>query len=180
MRVLIGSKNPVKIEATRLAFERVWPEIKNEKEFSFEGFDVASGVAAQPMSDDEAVLGARNRAKALMKLGEADYYVGLEGGSQFVDDRYYECGWIVVLDKFMNQGIGSTLKIELPKVIEQMILEGMELGDVVDKVFETHNSKQASGFFGLITNGHITRTDAYRDGVICALARFIQPTVFEK
>ncbi|GAC1412697.1 MAG: inosine/xanthosine triphosphatase [Candidatus Doudnabacteria bacterium] len=180
MKVLIGSKNPVKIEATRLAFEKVWPELLNEDEFVFEGYEVSSGVPNQPMSDEDCVVGARNRAKALMKIGEGDYYVGLEGGLQSVDDHYYDCGWIVVLDKFMNEGIGGTSKIALPKTMERMILEGLELGEATDKVFGSVNSKQAGGFFGMMTENKITRLDAYKDAVICALARFMHSDLFEK
>jgi inosine/xanthosine triphosphatase len=180
MKILIGSRNPVKIEATRLAFEKVWPDVANEKEFNFQGIDVPSSVSSQPMSDEQCIIGARNRAQALVKIGEADYYVGLEGGSQLVGDSYFESGWIVILDKFMNEGVASTIKIALPKVMEKLILEGLELGEVNDKVFGITNSKQASGFFGSITNDKITRTDAYRDAVICALARFVHADLYNQ
>ena len=47
-----------------------------------------------------------------------------------------------------------------------------------DKLFGVENSKHGDGHFGLLTNGAITRTSGYRDGVIAALARFIKPEVF--
>ncbi len=53
-----------------------------------------------------------------------------------------------------------------------------ELGEALDKIFNRINTKQAEGHFGLMTNKVITRTQGYRDGVIMALARFIQPQLF--
>ena len=58
-KVAVGSKNPVKIEAVRLAFKTAWPR----KEWAVEGVEVDSGVPDQPMSDEESICGARNRAQ---------------------------------------------------------------------------------------------------------------------
>ena len=61
-----------------------------------------------------------------------------------------------------------------------MAKKGAELGHVDDMVFITRNSKQGDGHFGLMTKNALTRTSAYRDGVISALVRFINPQLFEK
>lgn len=52
--VAVGSTNPVKIEASKLAFEAVWPK----RVFEVEGVSVSSGVSDQPMSDQESITGA--------------------------------------------------------------------------------------------------------------------------
>ena len=56
--VLVGSKNPVKIACTEDAFTRAF-----NKGFLVEGINAASEVSAQPMGDQETLLGAKNRAK---------------------------------------------------------------------------------------------------------------------
>ena len=50
-KVIIGSKNPVKINATKLAFEQMFPE----QIFEFNGVNVSSNVDDQPSTDSETL-----------------------------------------------------------------------------------------------------------------------------
>lgn len=59
-----------------------------------------------------------------------------------------------------------------------MVEKGTELGTVDDIIFNKTNSKQADGHFGIMTNNVVTRAQAYRDGIVMALARFLHPEVF--
>ena len=174
MKIAVGSENPVKLEAARLAFGAVWPDEKWE----IIGVAVASGVSDQPMSDEECIAGAKNRARSARAAADADYGVGLEGGLHQIGEHFFDCGWIAVYDREGREGIGSTAKAPTPPRIVAMIQEGMELGTANDIVFGTTNSKQNDGHFGLMTKGVITRASGYRDGVIMALARFIHPELF--
>lgn len=174
MKIAVGSKNPVKIACVKEAFEKVFPDIT----WKVEGVNVASGVPDQPMSDIESITGARNRAQEARDALGADYGVGLEGGLQEIENNWFDSGWIVIVDAAGNEGIGSTIRMLTPEKMMEMIREGMELGHVNDKLFGVENSKHGDGHFGLLTNGAITRTSGYRDGVIAALARFIKPEVF--
>lgn len=174
MKVAVGSKNPVKIEAVRLAFAAIWPE----EEWTVEGIEVSSGVSDQPMSDAEAIEGARNRARHALEKTNADYGVGLEGGLHQIGEQHFDCGWVAVRDKKGNEGIGSTVRVATPPRIVEMIMQGIELGTASDIAFKRNNIKQQEGFFGMMTKNVITRTDGYRDGVIVALSRFIHPHLF--
>lgn len=175
MNVAIGSKNPVKIAAVQEAFKKVWPD----KTFAFIGVDVPSGVSDQPMSDEESIKGATNRAKLARQQLGADFGVGLEGGLQEIKGKWFDCGWIVVINKENRMGIGSSARIQTPAKMMEHIHKGMELGHVNDLFFNQENTKHGAGHFGLMTNNAITRQSGYRDGVIMALARFIQPQLFE-
>ncbi len=174
MKIAVGSKNPVKIACVKEAFEKVFPDIS----WDVEGVEITSGVADQPMSDIESITGARNRAQGARDALGADYGVGLEGGLQEIENNWFDSGWIVIVDAAGNEGMGSTIRMLTPEKMMEMIREGMELGHVNDKIFGIENSKHGDGHFGLLTNGAITRTSGYRDGVIAALARFIKPEVF--
>ncbi|KKS04789.1 MAG: putative non-canonical purine NTP phosphatase [Candidatus Curtissbacteria bacterium GW2011_GWA2_41_24] len=55
---------------------------------------------------------------------------------------------------------------------------GMELGHVDDVVFKVKNSKQGDGHFGLMSKNAVNRAEAYTEGVISALVRFIRPELF--
>lgn len=174
MKVAVGSENPVKLAAVREAFQAVWPETSWE----VEAVKVGSGVSKQPLSDEEAIRGARNRAQRAREQSQADYGVGLEGGLQKIGDHYFDCGWIVVVTRQGHEGIGSSIKILTPPKMVSLIEQGMELGEANDVVFQRTNSKQAEGHFGLMTNNRITRAQGYRDGVVSALARFLHPELF--
>lgn len=176
MKVAVGSKNPVKIESVKQAFEIIFPD----KKWEVFGADVKSGVSNQPMSDEESIRGARNRAKKALKELNADFGVGLEGGMQKIKGKWYECGWMAIVDKKGNEGIGSSVRMQVPEKMMHFIRKGMELGDVNDIVFKKKNTKHGDGHFGLMTKNAITRTIGYRDGVIAALTRFIHPNLFKK
>jgi non-canonical (house-cleaning) NTP pyrophosphatase len=78
MRIAVGTQNMAKLKAC----EYVFSEALFEKKLEFLPFEVESGVSVMPMSNDEIAQGAINRAVALKRLTEADYYVGLEDGVQ--------------------------------------------------------------------------------------------------
>lgn len=175
MRIAVGSENPVKIKATYDAFKTLWPN----KEWIVEGVDVPSGVADQPMSDEESIKGAINRAKRALKKLNAEFGVGLEGGLQRIGKRWFDCGWAVVLSKKGELGIASTVRIETPAKLMKLIKQGKELGEANDLYFKKKNSKQGQGHFGLMTNGAITRALGYRDGLIMALTRFLHSEIWK-
>lgn len=174
MKVAVGSTNPVKIEATKLAFEKVWPN----KKWEVVGVEVSSGVSGQPKSDSESIKGATNRTIGAIKKEKADFGVGLEGGITKVDGLWFDTAWIVVIDKNDKKGIGSTINMPTPRSFINQVEKGMEIGEIDDMFFKVKNSKQGDGHFGLMSKNAITRKDAYVQGVISALVRFIRPDLF--
>lgn len=61
MKILIGTKNPGKIQGAKEAFEKYFDNIE------IEGIDVSSEVSDQPVNK-EILKGARNRVKNLKKI----------------------------------------------------------------------------------------------------------------
>ncbi len=175
MIVAVGSTNPVKINAVKSAFKSVFPD----KKLKFIFAEVKSDVSKQPKSDKESIKGARNRAKKALKLFKANFGVGLEGGLQKVDDRWFDSGWAVVINKEGFEGIGSSLKMQTPEKMMKLIRKGKELGEVDDIFFKRKDSKKKEGHFGLMTKKLINRKDGYIDAVISALVRFNHPKLFE-
>ena len=164
-KVLIASKNPVKINATKKAFEDVFTD-----HFEFEGVSADSLVSDQPMSNDETLKGATNRLQNIQHL-EADYLVSIEGGVDLLDNNYEAFAWIVISDK-NKIGKAKTATFPLPLKISNLIKEGYELGDADDMVFKRSNSKQKNGAVGILTDNLINRTDYYTHAIILALIPF--------
>lgn len=174
IKVAVGSKNPVKINAVKAAFAKVFPRQK----ISVQSTVVGSGVSHQPLSDQESIRGATTRARRALKALKADFGVGLEGGLHKIDRLWFDCGWVVVIDHKLRTGYGSSIRLHTPAKMIKLIRQGLELGDVVDKLFNRQNSKQAEGHFGLMTRGVLNRTEEYTHAVVSALARFIRPELF--
>ena len=60
MRVVVGSGNPIKLQATQAAFELVFPNIS----IQVIPCHAESGVSDQPLGDEETYQGAWNRVQA--------------------------------------------------------------------------------------------------------------------
>jgi non-canonical (house-cleaning) NTP pyrophosphatase len=127
------------------------------------------------MSDDEALQGVRNRASRAMDALNSDFGVGLEGGLQRIGNDWFNSGWVVIKYRAGAEGIGTTLRMMVPHSLMTYIHTGHELGTACDLVFQKINSKQTQGYFGMMTNGFITRTSAFSDAIVAALSVFIQP-----
>ncbi|MDJ0758385.1 MAG: inosine/xanthosine triphosphatase [Woeseiaceae bacterium] len=169
MRVIVASENPVKVAATRDAFTTLFPE----EDIEIIALNVASGVADQPVSDAETRQGAANRAgNARTELPDADFWVGLEGGIEVIDDQLTAFAWMHVCGRNGFASQARTPSLPLPPGVKALVDEGLELGEANDRVFSTLNSKQGGGAFGLLTGGRLTRESVYAQTVLLALMPF--------
>ncbi|OGM31513.1 inositol monophosphatase [Candidatus Woesebacteria bacterium RIFCSPHIGHO2_01_FULL_44_21] len=175
-RVVVASANPVKINTTEIGFAKMFPEVL----FKVEGISAPSGVSDQPMSEEETMIGATNRANNVAKLvPNADYWVGIEGGLEERNGGMEGFAWIVVKSKNGKFGKGRTGAFFLPKKVVQLIKQGKELGEADDIVFGLKNSKQANGAVGILTGDVLTRTTFYEPAVILALIPFKNPRLYD-
>jgi inosine/xanthosine triphosphatase len=167
-KVIIASKNPVKIQAVKNGFEKMFP---NQK-FDFVGTSVPSNVANQPFSNDETLLGAKNRAdNASNEIKNANFFVGIEGGIEHIGNEMEAFAWVVIksADKY---GKARTSTFFLPKQVVELIKKGKELGEADDIVFKRNNSKQENGAVGILTGDVIDRTKYYTEAVVLSLIPF--------
>jgi len=175
IHVFIGSQNPVKINSVQLGFTKMFPDL----EFSFQGIGVDSGVSNQPLSEEETITGAINRVENLFhQEPQADYWVGIEGGSKIVDSGMETFAWVVIKSKNNLVSRGRTASFFLPKQIVELVKVGKELGEADDIVFKRTNSKQANGAVGILTSDVLTRTTYYETAVILALIPFKNPKLY--
>jgi inosine/xanthosine triphosphatase len=172
IKVVVTSHNPVKRGAVETAFRNTFPGTP----LQIESVAVPSGVSAQPMGDAETRQGARNRVLAGRQAQpDADYWVGLEGGLEEVDGELLASAWMVVGNRAGQLHEARTPTLPLPPRILELVRAGMELGEANDRVFGTHNSKQAQGAFGLLTGGRMTREGIYAQTLELALVPFSHP-----
>ncbi|MBW2983207.1 inosine/xanthosine triphosphatase [Candidatus Woesearchaeota archaeon] len=174
MRVVVASRNPVKLQATKDAFSRAFPD----ESFSFESMSVSSGVADQPSTDEETREGARNRAaNARAAVPGADFWVGLEGGVERRDGSVLAFAWMAV-ESPGQRGEGRSSSFFLPRKVASLLDEGLELGDAIDRLFDRHNEKQKGGAVGVLTGDVVTRASFYTEALVLALIPFRNPGLY--
>jgi inosine/xanthosine triphosphatase len=152
MKIIIGSKNPAKIQAVQNAFLN---------DYLFDMVDVPSGVSAQPFSDDETIRGAINRAENALQIGNGQIAIGLEGGVHETAFGLMLCNWGALKLKGQPPFIAGGARILLPEDIALRIRNGEELGPVMDDYANKQNIRNKEGAIGFFTNGKINRIEMF-------------------
>lgn len=178
IRIAVGSKNAAKNAAVAKAFSRAFPQFTIETI----GFDVTSGIADQPITDEESIQGACNRARnTLDQDPTATYGVGLEGNTVTIGEVMFLHGWVAIIQKGTpTPGIGHSSGLELPHYLKQGIEKGEELGPMLQKILgDSDNSiRHSQGTNGILSGGLYTREQEFIDATIVALSRFIKPELY--
>lgn len=168
----VGTTNKAKLECVARAVERCLAG----KRHSVVAAKFDSAVGAQPMSAEETQRGAEHRARqSLETVPEADFGVGLEGGVEKVGGRWFECGWMCVIERRTGRiGWGSSARFEMSsKIMSKIVNEKKELADVIDELSGMTDVRSTLGAMGVLTAGHLARAEAYSHGLIFALAPFL-------
>jgi inosine/xanthosine triphosphatase len=173
-KVVIASTNPVKVDAVKSAFESYWPD-----KFEFKGIGVPSGVADQPLTNEETLAGARNRVAAIQKKEpQAAFWVGVEGGVQRLDTGIYEAfGWMLIANA-QQESMCRSASFNLSKPMSEAIQNGAELGPLMDEIFKGSMIKHKGGAVGMLTHGVVDRKALYLQPLQLALIPFVQQELY--
>ena len=174
MRIAVGSERAAKQEGVRKAFAHYY------KDFEVIGIACDSGVSDQPMSDDETIDGAVNRARAALEHG--DLGVGIEAGIKPVRhsiNGYLNTTWCAIVDKNNFLTVGSAPDFEYPKKIVEEALAGTEVSASAARLFNVEESAlKESGVVGELTKGVCPRPHYTYLAVLMALAPRLNPALF--
>jgi inosine/xanthosine triphosphatase len=137
---------------------------------------VPSGVSDQPLSEEETILGAINRAKKVLSaVPQANIGLGLEGGLTF-DSRFTGQWYLISVCAawdgqrlFLGKGLSFPIPNEVGERVKQ---EGIELRTVIDEYSGTVGTNQKGGAYALFTQDRIQRANVFRDAVIAAVTPF--------
>ena len=172
LKVSVGSTNPVKVKASEEAFERIGGEVKVDR------CDVDSGVSDMPLSDREAIEGAKRRARKAKTMGEYDFGIGIEGSVSDTQFGMFLTGWAFLTDGEVEY-LGGGGRLCLPEFIARRIRNGEELGPIMDEVTGKTGVKKGKGAIGVFTDVVITRKEAYRNALVFALSRYVNPELYQ-
>jgi inosine/xanthosine triphosphatase len=178
MKVLVGSQNPVKLEAVKEAFSKYFNEVE------VLGIKVNSKVSNQPINE-ETFQGAKNRAMELVRIDQeerlgGEFFVGIEGGILKLFSRWFDFSAMCITDDKGKVGYGTSPFFELPENIAESLLSGTELGDVIDYLSGEQNTKERQGAVGYFTRGVMDRKRIYIDGLVAALVPFLNQRLYLK
>lgn len=174
MKILVASKNPVKINATRQWFiDMLW-----DQTFAFDGISCSSWVSSQPMDNNETYTWALNRAKnARSQHTKYDFRVGIEWWVERTPLGMELYSWVVILSK-THQWQAKTWIFYLPKKLADLIDQWTELWDADDIIFWQQNSKQKNWCVWRFTCDKVDRTTWYHQAVVFALIPFKNRSIY--
>lgn len=173
-KVIIASKSPVKIEAVKIGFSKIFPN----SHLIYETVNVSSNVSDQPKNNEETFQGALNRCEnAYNAKKDADFWIGIEGGIQKFNEETEAFAWIYIKSN-RNIGKARTATFFLPKKISELIDQGIELGEADDIIFDLKDSKKKNGAVGILTKNITTRTIYYSEAIVLALIPFINNDLY--
>ena len=176
MKIIVTTENKAKIQAVQEVLVSVW------KEAEIIGEKFSSDILDQPMSEEEGVEGAINRAKnARDKYPEADYCIGMEGYVDTNKQGMFLAGVVAIMNLSGDTGVGFSAKMQLPDSIKEKIEEGVELGPLVQNTMSDSNNaiRNFDGTNGILSKNLYNRVDEFKDATKCALVKFISPELYE-
>lgn len=173
MLIAVGSTNPGKVASAKKIINKIWPtaEIVSVK--------VSSGVKEQPLTDEEAITGAINRARNALNIAHADFGIGAEGNVHPSKHGLLCSGWYAAIDKKGQESISSSCHFLLPDKFAKEIEKGGELGPIMDKFLQVEKSNHREGALGYVTNNMLDRREAAEQGILLALAPFYNKDAYK-
>ena len=187
IKIAVGSTRRPKLTAVNEAIRDFGAVLAPGVEFEVIGVEVESGVGHTPANRAELVLGARQRAEALVRLAREKaeswrYFVGLEGGLDIIEEgenrRVMLESWAYVSDG-RNGHYGRSGGVEIPQALAREVLEnGVELSVAIDRFAGAVGIRDAQGAWGVLSSGLISRTEAFRIAVVAAFAPFYNAKMY--
>ena len=173
MKVVVGSRNPVKVKATENILKKIYEDLEVLP------LNVDSGVPDQPFGLDQTIQGAINRAKNAYSP-EFDLSVGIESGLMEVPNSltgYVDLQWCAVFDGNRTT-LGVSSGFEYPPCVVEKVLKGFEVGDVMDQVTGISNLGEKSGAVSYLSRGLLNRTENTEQCVLTAMIPRLNEKVY--
>lgn len=171
MMIAIGTTNVIKVQA----LEEIIKDYPQFTGATIHPFFVPSEIAEQPLSLEETIRGAKNRAKnAYAACNACHYSFGIESGlfeATGVQTGFLEACICCIFDG-RDFHIGLSCGFEIPPPILALVLDkNRDLGQACYESGITANSKlgAAEGLIGILTKGRVNRKEYTKQCITTAL-----------
>lgn len=171
MKVVVATKNPIKIRAVKNVFSLFF------KNFSIESINFE--YKKQPIGLVETIKGSIKRACYAFKFG--DIGVGIEAGLveiPYTKTGYFDIQFCAIIDKDgLTLGCGSGF--EYPDKVINEVLKGKEVGEVMEQISGIRNIGRKIGAIGYLTHGILNREKLTEQAVLTALIPRINLKIYK-
>ena len=180
MIIAIGSTNRVKVEALSEVIQG-YPEIAHA---SVIAQNVSSGISDQPLSLEEMIQGAKNRARnAFAASGACKYAFGIESGvfpAPGTETGFLEATICAIYDgEIFRTGLSCGFEVPLA-VLDLVLSQKHDLNDACFKAGISSDPKlgSAQGIIGLLSKGRIDRKSYTKQAIMTALIQLENPSLY--
>lgn len=183
MIIAIGTENKPKVEACQKVIGRIYKKLGSHLYPNTIIRKTSSNVSDMPLSQDEMMAGAKNRAYNLFAILseeniKPDYTIGMEGGFYTKHDEKLNIAttflqsWVYVFNGKKGQW-GSSGGVPVPESVYQPVMnDQLELAEVIDRVSGKHDVRSKMGAVGIFTDGIIVRQEFFENALTFAFAPF--------
>lgn len=176
MLIAIGTKNQAKIQALQETLE----EIRCFDSFEILSFSVSSGVSDQPLSLEETITGAKNRARASFLLPDSAPHYGFGIESGLIQAPGTRTGFLnlcvccIYNGKNYNTGFSTGFEVPFP-ILQRVIEEKLDLSQACIASGISANKKlgEEEGLIGILTKGKINRQEYTKQCIHTALVQIV-------
>lgn len=178
MRVVVGSLNPIKVEATRLVFNKFFDEVE------IYSVKVETSIPTQPIGMEQVIKGAIERAyRGLNSVDGSDYGVGLEAGlipCPGTVTGYLNHQICAIIDRELKVTFGSSMGFEFPSRVIERLKRGEveEAEQVMEELTGIRRIGEMIGAIGYLTRNHFKRLDLSVQAIISALIPRLNPNLY--
>lgn len=160
MKIAIWTMSPPKVAAIEEAIKTCI--YFKDKEVEIIPLKVASDISDMPITLEENMTWAKNRAHNCKKEIEADFYIWMEGWTNITQDKAYLFWVVYILDNNGQWHFGFSNMMEVPEYFRQKIYdEWLELWPVLSEATKEENASKKWGAFGHWSDDMLTRKDQF-------------------
>ena len=163
MKICIGSLNKVKVQAVQAKLASLGNVIVSK--------DAPSQVSNQPMTDQETVTGAKNRALFARQYG--DIGIGLEAGIERLGEQVFLVNWGVLVDEHNQCYYAGGTRLPLPTELAIQLDGTVELADVIDNYAKRQDVRSKEGAIGILTADHCSRQESFESIISLLWGQYI-------
>ena len=181
MKIIIASTRIPKVNGVKKAVMKLSALFAiDASSVQFEMSEAKSGVSDTPMTVDESMRGAKQRALGVFHSNEHETVlsVGVEGGLFAFERKIFLQSWSCVYNGDIFH-FGSSGSIELPVSLATAVVQKKtELGIAIDEFAKQADVRSKQGTFGILTNDLITREDSFELATTFALIPFLNTGIY--
>jgi len=172
MKIVIWTKSPPKVAAIEEAVNKC--KYFNWEKIYIESIKVKSEVNDMPLTIDENMLWAKNRAEnSMIEISDADFYIWMEWWTSYIWDKSYLFWVVYILNKNWEWHFWFSNMMEVPYFFEKELYQNWkELWEILEKATWIEDASKKNWAFWAWSDNILTRKDQFMSAFLSAIPGF--------